>query len=100
MRDGYSLKTLSEQDVSKKEKTNTAVSKPSTSVRDRVSILLALLALYLIWGGTYLGMRIALQSFPPFIMAGVRFLIAGSVLYLFLRVRGSPAPTRAQWVGA
>jgi drug/metabolite transporter (DMT)-like permease len=62
--------------------------------------MLALLALYLIWGSTYLGMRIALESFPPFLMTGIRFLLAGSLLYTLLRLRRNPVPTRAQWGGA
>jgi drug/metabolite transporter (DMT)-like permease len=66
----------------------------------RFLILLSLLALYIIWGSTYLAMRIALLGFPPFLMAGVRFLIAGSILFLILRVRGNRAPTRKQWIGA
>ncbi len=71
-----------------------------TSVHSRLMIILSLLALYLLWGGTYLGMRFALQGFPPFIMAAVRQLSAGVILYLFLRVRGNPRPTRAQWLAA
>jgi drug/metabolite transporter (DMT)-like permease len=71
-----------------------------TSVHSRLMIILSLLALYLLWGGTYLGMRYALQGFPPFIMAAVRQLSAGVILYLFLRVRGNPRPTRAQWLAA
>lgn len=65
----------------------------------RLSIALALLAVYLIWGSTYLGIRVALEGFPPFLMAGVRFLVAGGVLYIWLRARGAPAPSRAQWAG-
>jgi len=64
-----------------------------------VGIALALLTVYLIWGSTYLGIRIALESFPPFLLAGVRFLLAGSVLYLGLRARGAPPPSRSQWAG-
>jgi drug/metabolite transporter (DMT)-like permease len=64
-----------------------------------VGIGLALLAVYLIWGSTYLGIRVALEGFPPFLMAGVRFLFAGTVLYLVLRLRGAPTPSRAQWGG-
>ena len=67
---------------------------------NRVGIGLALLAIYVIWGSTYLGMRIGLESFPPFLMAGVRFLIAGGGLMLVLRGRGEPPPSRAQWGGA
>jgi drug/metabolite transporter (DMT)-like permease len=75
-------------------------SAPTAPASSRLGIFIALFALYLIWGGTYLGMRIALQSFPPFLLAGVRFLIAGSILYVFLRARGGSAPTRAQWIGS
>ncbi len=67
---------------------------------DRVGVGMALLAIYVIWGSTYLGMRIGLQGFPPFLMAGVRFLIAGGGLMLALRGRGEPLPARAQWGGA
>src|SRR5258708_659528 len=69
------------------EHIDTAASK--TTASSPLGILLALIALYILWGGTYLGMRIALQSFPPFILAGVRFLIAGVILYVFLRARGA-----------
>jgi drug/metabolite transporter (DMT)-like permease len=60
-------------------------------------IALALLAVYLIWGSTYLGIRVALEGFPPFLMAGMRFIIAGGVLYAGLRARGAAAPTWRQW---
>lgn len=71
-----------------------------TSTRDRIGIALALLALYFIWGSTYLMMHEAIGSFPPFIMAGIRFVVAGSILYVVLRMRGHAAPTRKQWGGA
>ena len=61
---------------------------------------IALFALYIIWGSTYLGMRIALESFPPYIMAAIRFLIAGALLYVVMRIRGVANPTRRQWLGA
>ena len=60
----------------------------------------AFLALYLVWGSTYLFIRIGVESWPPMLMAGVRFLIAGSLLYGFLRWRGAPAPTWPQWRAA
>ena len=65
------------------------------SLRGRV--LLALGAVYLIWGSTYYAMRVALDSLPPLSMAGVRFSIAGLGLYAVLRLRGVPSPDRAQW---
>ncbi|HZY32883.1 MAG TPA: drug/metabolite exporter YedA [Rhodanobacter sp.] len=63
-----------------------------------VAIALALTALYLIWGSTYLAIRFALEGgLPPLLMAGGRFVLAGGLMYAVLRLRGSPAPTRAQW---
>lgn len=64
------------------------------------AVLLALVAVYVVWGSTYLAMRVALQSFPPFIMAGVRFMVAGGALFLYLRARGAPLPHRRQWAAA
>lgn len=61
---------------------------------------LALLALYFIWGSTFLGMKLAIESFPPFMMASLRFIFAGALLYAVLRLTGTPAPTRAEWGGA
>src|SRR5690349_3477212 len=74
--------------------------KAKASLLNHAGVVLALLSLYIIWGSTYFGMRIALHDFPPFIMAGLRFLIAGILLYSFLRLRGTPTPTRTQWGGA
>jgi drug/metabolite transporter (DMT)-like permease len=63
-----------------------------------VAIALALTALYLIWGSTYLAIRFALEGgLPPLLMAGGRFVLAGGLMYAALRLRGVPAPTRAQW---
>jgi drug/metabolite transporter (DMT)-like permease len=73
-------------------------SQPSTG--SRPAIFFSLLAVFLIWGSTYLGIRLTLASFPPFMMSGIRFVIAGSLLFLFLRGRGMAAPTRAQWIGS
>jgi drug/metabolite transporter (DMT)-like permease len=66
----------------------------------RLSIWAAMLAVYIVWGSTYLAIRIGVETLPPFLMAAVRFLIAGSVLYVFRRLRGDPAPTRRQWRSA
>ena len=64
-------------------------------------IALALAAVYVIWGSTYLAIRFALEGgFPPFLLGGIRFLIAGGLMYAFLRWRGVPAPTRPQWRNA
>lgn len=61
---------------------------------------LSMLALYIIWGSTYLGIRIALQSYPPFLLAGIRFAIAGLLMLGYLRWRGVPMPTARQWRNA
>jgi len=68
--------------------------------KDRVSILVALAAIYLIWGSTYLAVRIGLAGFPPFFLAGIRFTVSGALLYAVLRGRGAPNPKLAQWGGA
>jgi drug/metabolite transporter (DMT)-like permease len=60
-------------------------------------VFLAFAAIYVIWGSTYLAIRYAIETLPPFLMAGMRFLLAGSVVYLWARLRGTPAPTRRHW---
>lgn len=57
----------------------------------------AFLAVYLIWGSTYLAIRFVIESLPPFFMAGTRFLVAGAVLYVFIRLRGVEGETRGDW---
>ncbi len=66
----------------------------------RSLIILAFVAVCVIWGSTYLGIRVALEGFPPFSGGAVRFLIAGAILYGVLRVRGVAAPTAAEWRSA
>jgi len=60
-------------------------------------VLLAFLAIYFLWGATFLAIRVAVLEIPPFFTAGLRFFTAGSLLFLFLRLRGQPAPSAAQW---
>lgn len=57
----------------------------------------AFAAVYLIWGSTYLGIRIAIDSIPPLLMSGGRFLIAGLVLYPVMRLAGAAPPTAIEW---
>ena len=64
------------------------------------AIWAGMLVIYIAWGSTYLAMRFAIQTIPPFLMAGARFLIAGSLLYAWQRLSGQPAPTRRQWRSA
>lgn len=71
---------------------------PSTAFRVRV--LVAFAAIYLIWGSTYLGIRIAIETLPPLLMAGMRFTVAGVLLYAGTTRDGTPRPTRRQWRAA
>lgn len=63
-------------------------------------IILAFLAVYLIWGSSYIGIRFAIETLPPFLMAAVRFLIAGGLLFGWNLLRRTPLPTRANWRAA
>ena len=72
----------------------------STAPQRRWLIPLALLAVYVIWGSTYLGIRIGLTGFPPFMLAAIRFFAAGIAMYAWLRLRGVKPPTRRQWRNA
>jgi drug/metabolite transporter (DMT)-like permease len=60
----------------------------------------ALIAVYLIWGSTYLAIRYAVETMPPFLMAGVRFIISGGFLYVLRRFGGDPAPKALEWRSA
>ena len=64
------------------------------------SVWLGMLSIYIIWGSTYLAIRFAVETIPPFLMVGVRNFIAGVIMYAFMRLRGTPAPTRVNWRSA
>ncbi len=72
----------------------------STAHAPRGRILLAFAAVYIIWGSTYLAIRYAVETIPPFLMAGCRFVIAGAALYVLTRARGAPRPSGHHWVTA
>jgi drug/metabolite transporter (DMT)-like permease len=63
-------------------------------------IVAALFCTYFIWGSTYLAIRFGLESFPPFLMAGVRFSVAGILLFVVLRFLGHKSPTWLEWRSA
>jgi drug/metabolite transporter (DMT)-like permease len=63
-------------------------------------VVAAFAAVYLIWGSTYLAMKYAIASIPPFWMSGIRFVIAGALLYGWARVRGAARPTATNWRAA
>jgi drug/metabolite transporter (DMT)-like permease len=69
-------------------------------VGQRFWIIVSLLTVYIIWGTTYLGISFALESYPPYLMMGIRFITAGSLLFAFLRLRGRALPTLKQWRNA
>lgn len=60
----------------------------------------AFAAIYLIWGSTYLGIRFALETLPPLLIGGSRFIFAGAVLYVLARRQGAAPPTLSQWRSA
>ncbi|MBV8214703.1 MAG: EamA family transporter [Verrucomicrobia bacterium] len=60
-------------------------------------VLTALLTVYVIWGSTYLGIRLAIASIPPFFMAGTRYLAAGGAMFLFALFRGAKMPSLVEW---
>lgn len=62
-----------------------------------VPVVLAFAAIYVLWGGTFLAIRIAVLQLPPLFASGLRFLIAGAALYAFMRLRGQPSPTSGEW---
>ncbi|MBI5935505.1 MAG: EamA family transporter [Chloroflexi bacterium] len=64
----------------------------------KTKIWIPLLALYIVWGSTYLAIRFAVETIPPFFHAGIRFLVSGIILVVWQRAVGEPMPTRKQWV--
>lgn len=73
-----------------------AATRPARA-RPPMMIVAAMLAVYFLWGSTYLAIRVALETIPPFSLGAMRFLIAGGGLYAALRLFGAPKPTPAEW---
>jgi drug/metabolite transporter (DMT)-like permease len=67
---------------------------------NRVGVVIAFALLYVVWGSTYFAIRVGVQVWPPFTMAGARFVVAGLLPMLVLRARGVPLPTARQWRNA
>ena len=63
-------------------------------------VLLAFAIIYFVWGSTFLAIRVGVREVPPFLLAGMRFLVAGVVLFAWMRARGTPSPTLREWSGA
>ncbi len=73
--------------------TPAATKTPATAI----AIACALAAVYVLWGSTYLAIRFALESYPPFLLGAIRMSVAGALMYAVLRMRGAAPPTRKQW---
>jgi drug/metabolite transporter (DMT)-like permease len=65
---------------------------------DRLRLYVAFFLIYFIWGSTYLAIRYAIETIPPFLMAGTRFTAAGLLMYGVLRIAGQPNPSARQWL--
>ena len=63
-------------------------------------ILLAFATIYFVWGSTFLAIRVGVHEVPPFLLAAMRFLVSGVVLYGWMRVRGTPSPKPREWAAA
>jgi drug/metabolite transporter (DMT)-like permease len=66
-------------------------------IGERPRIVLAFLAIYVLWGSTYLAIAVAVETVPPLFGAGVRLAIAGTILYVWAMSRGAAAPSKGEW---
>src|SRR5471032_612937 len=71
-----------------------------SATRSLLPLIAALFALYFIWGSTYFVIRVGVESWPPLMMAGLRFFVAGCVMFAFLLLRGHKVPSLKQWLAA
>jgi drug/metabolite transporter (DMT)-like permease len=60
-------------------------------------VLLAFAIIYFVWGSTFFAIRVGVREVPPFLLAGMRFVVAGVVLYGWMRAKGTPSPTLREW---
>ncbi len=73
---------------------------PIRRTASRAQVVLAFAAVYVLWGSTYLAIRFGVETIPPFLMAGLRHLTAGTLLFAWLRLRGTPRPQARHWRSA
>lgn len=66
----------------------------------RWKVLLAFSMIYFVWGSTFLAIRVGVREVPPFLLAGMRFVVAGLAMYLWMRARGTSSPSAQEWRGA
>src|SRR5271170_3651869 len=62
--------------------------------------LSAFAVIYFVWGSTFLAIRVGVHEVPPFLLAAIRFFVSGVVLYGWMRLKGTPSPSRREWAGA
>jgi drug/metabolite transporter (DMT)-like permease len=80
---------------------STALASPRTAVAPLSPLVIACLAAtWLVWGSTYLAIKVALRGFPPYFQMGSRFVVAGGVLMVWMRWRNAPLPSARQWRNA
>lgn len=72
----------------------------ATTQRPTWKVLLAFSIIYFVWGSTFLAIRVGVREVPPFLLAGIRFVVAGGVLYGWMRLKGTPSPTGREWRSA
>ncbi|UCC49335.1 MAG: EamA family transporter [Gemmatimonadota bacterium] len=82
------------------EEAAVSAARPVPADGDRLGLLAGFAAIYMIWGSTYLAIRFAVETLPPFLMTGVRFLMAGTLMYGWARLRGVGRPSRSHWAAA
>lgn len=93
-------KRMSTQEFELQHAVGTPKPLPHAPARMTTLVLLAFAAVYVVWGSTYLAIRIAIESFPPLIMAGIRHVTVGLILYPILRGKTGIKPTAANWRAA
>src|ERR1017187_5305983 len=62
--------------------------------------LLAFAIIYFVWGSTFLAIRVGVREVPPLVLASMRFFVAGAVLFAWMRLSGTPSPSRREWLAA
>ena len=70
----------------------------SENIPTRAALLTGFATIYLVWGSTYLGIRVAVETLPPFLMSGARFLVAGGLIAGWIALTRGFRPTRRQWI--
>lgn len=63
----------------------------------KAKLLLAFASVYVVWGSTYLAIKFAVETIPPYLMGSARFIVSGLILYVWARARGAPQPSRREW---